>query len=578
MESKVTSEKPMHRLLIKRPAQTELKAELDGKRLKLEEAAHSSNVAIVNPETLTDDFSNNKPPSHQLLNSLKVSANLSYKTNGARRLVPTQRTVEKSIQPMKIEKTVATTSQNLMDQTISSSTSSVKQLPVITQDQIRDRVRDQIFKHLQQKQLQPTQQDSPKQLQRPKIRIGITMKAKNNQQTPLQRVTKKKLSPILTKVINSVRQALSTTHDTYLRNNQQRQAGPNGSVLVDRTHQNVMGNACQPDECMLDKTLSPYHVVASDSDAVTDQEDISDNEMSTDESPVETKKNVHITTNDSSCGSADKPTVAQNFTPKNQQMNPKFILEQQMLDNFATVFMQMGSTLRHTTDMYNNLRSLILDTAQTYKKLLGAVEQFNTAGNAATIASPSSNLRPESPRSSEAKHTKITASASSSNQDQHSNDGANIMPEKKHNKLYRFVLPPEYDAYDTRWTLKYQTNLPGLVELMPQSGVYISSGDLLYCQQVSKDCNSLAALLLPQVFSRNALSVCSSMSEKAQAANNVGSSIRPDLDDHACSVLINFVLEHGLKRGWNTDLQPILRTLHCQMEEIRFKYGVMVEC
>ena len=509
----------------------------------------------------------------------------------------------------------------------------------------------------QQRQMQPNQLDSQQKPQRPKLRIGISIKPKDRKQMPpCQGVTKKTTPHIQTNVLNSIRQAISTTHNNFLLNNSQMQTrSPRSTETVNLTtspqnitasetsdrqktemyshpidhlhrmqyksgralefhnrctqeqfvdqstrtnsktkrihliddaerspvtgsHLNVMNNACQPGECMLDETLSPHHAVTADSDAVTDQEDISDHEMSTNESPVKTKNNVHITTNDSSCGSADKPTVAQNFTPKNQQMNPKFILEQQMLDNFATLFIQMGSTLRHTTDMYNTLRSSIHDTAQTYKKLLGAVEQFNTAENAATIASPSSNLRPESPRSSEAKHTKITTSASSSNQDQHSNDGANITPEKKHNKLYRFVLPPEYDAYNTRWTLKYQTNLPGLVELMPQSGVYISSGDLLYCQQVSKDCNSLAALLLPQVFSRNALSVCSSMSEKAQAANNVGSSIRPDLDDHACSVLINFVLEHGLKRGWNTDLQPILRTLHCQMEEIRFKYGVMVEC
>ncbi|CAF4932995.1 unnamed protein product [Pieris macdunnoughi] len=242
-----------------------------------------------------------------------------------------------------------------------------------------------------------------------------------------------------------------------------------------------------------------------------------------------------------------------------------------MLDNFAILFTNMGSTLRYTTDMYNTLRSSILDTAAIYKKLLGSVEQFNTAGY-----TTSSNLTHEGPRSPEATHSKVTASACSSNQDQHRNDVGNKTP--KNNKLYRFILPPEYDAYDTRWTLKYRTNLPGLAELMPQSGVYVSYGDLKYCQLVSKDCKSLARRLLPSVFNRKALSVCSSMSEKAQAFNNVDSTIRPDLDDHACSVLLTLVLEHGLQRGWNTDLEPILRTLHSKMQKIRFKYGVMVEC
>ncbi|CAF4932935.1 unnamed protein product [Pieris macdunnoughi] len=67
------------------------------------------------------------------------------------------------------------------------------------------------------------------------------------------------------------------------------------------------------------------------------------------------------------------------------------------------------------------------------------------------------------------------------------------------------------------------------------------------------------------------------MNEKAQAYNNIESNIRPDLDDHACSVLLNLVLEHGLQRGWNTDLEPILRTLHSKMLEFRCKYGVMDE-
>ncbi|CAD6243401.1 GSCOCT00013056001.2-RA-CDS [Cotesia congregata] len=512
----------------------------------------------------------------------------------------------------------------------------------------------------QQKQMQPNQLDSQQQPQRPKLRIGISIKPKNRKQMPsLQGVTKKTPPPILTNALNSIRQKLSTTHNDFLLNNPQLQArmsprftGENNVDLttspqniiasetserqntewpghpiyqpsriqhttahenryqnlyrqeqivnhstqtnsetkrvpfmddatglsVTGSHLNVMENACQTDECMVDETLSPYHAVTSDSDAVTDQEVISDHEMSTDEAPAETTNNVYGTANDPGHGSADRPTAAQNSTSTNHQTHRKIILEQQMLDNFATLFTQMGSTLCYTTDMYNTLRSSILDTAKTYKKLLGAVEQFNTAGNAASNASPSINLRPESPRSPEERHTKVTPSASFSNQDQHSNDVANKTPKKKHNKLYRFVLPPEYDAYDTRWTLKYRSNLPGLVELMPQSGVYVSYGDLKYCQQVSKDCKSLARRLLPQVFNRNALSVCSSMSEKAQASNNVGSTIRPDLDDHACSVLLNFVLQHGLQRGWNTDLQPILSTLHSKMQEIRFKYGVMVEC
>lgn len=128
--------------------------------------------------------------------------------------------------------------------------------------------------------------------------------------------------------------------------------------------------------------------------------------------------------------------------------------------------------------------------------------------------------------------------------------------------VYRFVLPPEYDAYDTRWTLKYRKNLPGLVELIPHSGVYVSQGELAYRLQISEDCKSLARRLLTEVFNRNALSVCSSISEKEQASSTVGSNVRPELDDCACVALVAFVLERGLQRGWNTDLESILSALH----------------
>ncbi|XP_045483978.1 uncharacterized protein LOC111000265 isoform X3 [Pieris rapae] len=279
--------------------------------------------------------------------------------------------------------------------------------------------------------------------------------------------------------------------------------------------------------------------------------------------------------NDPRHDSADRPTADQNSTSTNHQTHSRFIFserEQQMLDNFAILFIEMRYTFRHTTDMYHTLRSSILDITETYRKFLGSVEQFNTAaGNTASSASPSSNLTREGSRSPEETHTEVTASASSSYQDQHRIDVA-------YKELYRFVLPPEYDADDTRWTLKYRTNLPGLVELMPQSGVYVSSGDLNHCKHVSKDCKSLAVTLLPEVFSRNALSVCLSMTETRQAYNNKCLLCRPELDKHACSILLNFVCEHGIRRGWNTDLEPILRILHCKTQEIRFKYGVLVKC
>ncbi|CAD6243348.1 GSCOCT00013040001.2-RA-CDS [Cotesia congregata] len=573
-----------------------------------------------------DDALNNGPTSNRLLNSPKISAQLYSQMIEARRLIPTQKPVEKNLRPMNIARNLAITehnSSNLMDQTGSLSTRSVPiqqqhhtssyqnqnlptnqsnfeqdllsksaetnnyeqrpnsrpirmSTPSIGQNSINSSTPlYQISELPQLRQSQPSQQDSQRQPQKPKRRIGTSTKPQNNRQTPTFQVTKETLSPILTKVLNSLRQALSTTHNQYLLNEQQFQGNHSERAPVDENHLSQIDNTLQTDERMEEETPSAHHGANSDSDTITDHEVTSDHEMSADEAPVERTNNFYGPGISSGSSSAHRPIAAQNST--NHQTHSKVVLEQQMLDNFATLFTQMGSTLRYTTDMYNTLRSSILDTAQTYKKLLGAVEEFNSAQKLASNSSSSSNRREEVSQFPEERHMKISARANSSYTNRYNEEVANNPPKKKHNS-WRFVLPSEYDPRDTRWTLKYRTNLPGLVELMPQSDVYVSYGDLKYCQQVSKDCKSLALRLLPAVFNSKALSVCLSITERAQASDNVRSNARPELDDHACSALLNFVLEHGLQRGWNTDLQPILSTLHSKIQEIRFRYGVMVEC
>ncbi|KAH0547180.1 uncharacterized protein LOC123269298 isoform X2 [Cotesia glomerata] len=587
--------------------------------------APSIEVTTNNQGSCMDDVLNNGPTSHHLLNSPKISAQLYSQINEARHLIPTQKPVKRKMRLMNIARNLTITEQksNLMDRTGSLSMHSVptqqqyhtlsyqnQYLPInqnnFEQDLLRKSAESnnyeqrpnsrtismstpsigqnsilssnplyQISELPQQRSSQPTQQDSQQQPQKPKIRIGISTKPKNNRQAPTLEVTKKTLSNILTKVLNSVRQALSTTHKQYLLNDQQFQGNHSERTLVNENHLSKIDNTLQINEWMEEETPSAHHGANSDSDTIIDHEVTSVHEMSADEAPIERTNNFYGTGITSGSSSADRSIVAQNST--NHQTHSKVVLEQQMLDNFATLFTQMGSTLRCTCDMYNTLRSSNLDTAATYKKLLGTVEEFNSAQNLASNSSSSSNRTEEVSQFPEERYMKISGRSNSSNTNRYSKKVANNPPKKKHNS-WRFVLPSEYDPHDTKWTLKYRTNLPGLVELMPQSGVYVSYGDLKYCQQVSKDCKSLALRLLPAVFNSKALSVCLSITERAQASDNVGSNVRPELDDHACSVLLNFVLEHGLQHGWNTDLQPILSTLHSKIQEIRFRYGVMVEC
>ncbi|CAD6243351.1 GSCOCT00013041001.2-RA-CDS, partial [Cotesia congregata] len=450
----------------------------------------------------------------------------------------------------------------------------------------------QTSKFPQQRPSQSNQQDSQRQPQIPDIRTSVSNELQKETQMPtLQEVKKKVQSSVLSNLLKSMQSTLSANHNEYLRsekqarlsqqstehNNRELTSSPK-NVVVSTTsdkHQHVIDNTRQTGECVV-KPVSPHYAVTSDSDTVTD-EGILDHELSTDRAPVERINDSTSTEITPASSSADRPTTAENSTSINSSTDVRSSLEQGILNNFADLFTQISSTLRYTTDMYSTLRSSILDTAQTYKKLLGAVEQFNSTQNSADNKSFSINSKPEVRKSPKRRHTEVTASTSSITQDQHSNDDANEPPKKKYNS-WRFVLPPEYDPHDTKWTLKYRTNLPGLIELRPQRGVWVSYGDLKYCQQVSKDCKSLARRLLLAVFNRKALSVCLSITERAQASDNVGSNARPELDDHACTVLLNFVLEHGLQRGWNTDIQPILNTLHSKIQEIRFKYGVVVQC
>ncbi len=454
----------------------------------------------------------------------------------------------------------------------------------------------QTSKLSQQRQSQPNQQDSQQQPHRPSMRIGVSIKPKINRKIPaLQGVTKKTPPTVRSNVLRSIQQEMSTYRNINQNQCTQRESvnqynGTNSTgkrvhfmddvatSTIDGNFLNVTDNACQTDERMVEEPLSPYQVATSDSDAVTDHEVVSDHEISTDEAPVETMNNLYGSRIDSGISAANRPTTTQNLTSPNNQTHPRVVLEQQMLDNFSTLFTQMGSTLRYTCDMYNNLRSSILETADTYRSLLDAVERFNGLSNSTRNASSLINSTLIVPQATEERHIEVTARANLSHENQHNDNVSDKAPKKIHNNLQRFVLPPEYDPHDTRWTLKYRTNLPGLVELMPQSGIYVSYGELKYCQQVSRDCKSLARRLLPEVFNRKALGVCLSMSEKAQASNIVGSNLRPELDEHGSTVLLNFVIDYGLQCGWNTDLNPILSTLHTKIQEIRLRSGGMVKC
>ena len=147
-------------------------------------------------------------------------------------------------------------------------------------------------------------------------------------------------------------------------------------------------------------------------------------------------------------------------------------------------------------------------------------------------------------------------------------------PKTTRGNIRSFVLPPEYDPNDTRWTLMYRENNPelNLVELIPGRNVFINAIKLAHCKQVTKDAKALARMLLVEIFSPTALSVCSFTGARANAFDVSGTNVRPGLDENARMTLLSYVEEHSVSKDWGAfDSQAIINSLRSKIQEIRAK-------
>lgn len=113
-----------------------------------------------------------------------------------------------------------------------------------------------------------------------------------------------------------------------------------------------------------------------------------------------------------------------------------------------------------------------------------------------------------------------------------------------------------------------------LVELLPRSEVYIDSIKLSHCKRVANDSKTLARMLLVEIFSRTALSVCSLTGARANAFDVSGTKIRPGLDEHARIVILNFVEKHARRNNWGVfNTQSVINSIRSKIQEMRAKYG-----
>nr|XP_021193823.2 putative uncharacterized protein DDB_G0274405 [Helicoverpa armigera] len=127
---------------------------------------------------------------------------------------------------------------------------------------------------------------------------------------------------------------------------------------------------------------------------------------------------------------------------------------------------------------------------------------------------------------------------------------------------------------DTKWTLRHLNPSRELVELIPNSHVFIDRMYLMGCEINFNNPIKFARGLLQGIFNEEALQNCTlsgSNRGKKRSSNNE-QLMRAGLDSHAVDVLIEYVKLHCLKRDWQPiNRNELLSSLRSKLIEIRNK-------
>ncbi|XP_023945285.2 uncharacterized protein LOC112051055 [Bicyclus anynana] len=273
--------------------------------------------------------------------------------------------------------------------------------------------------------------------------------------------------------------------------------------------------------------------------------------------------------NDSNCNaelpSASNSSVTAKDEPSSTGMQTLSRLTLQnilhMLSNLINI------NLSQLLAMENNLRNSMNQITEMYEKALES-EASNASDDSFNIKLPASNIvLSETSQISEEKQAEAISNSLCIKEDIYE------APREHYNLRYAIVMPLEYDPNNSKWTLNHPEFQPGLEELLPRTGIYVDSIQLAYCKQSSNDCNTLAEMLLPVVFSLGALSVCTLISGMANTSATTRKYYRPALDKKALFTLQDFVENFGRERGWTFDVISVCTSLQDKVLEMRALYG-----
>lgn len=257
-----------------------------------------------------------------------------------------------------------------------------------------------------------------------------------------------------------------------------------------------------------------------------------------------------------------------NFKETLEQLHSKYEKNKLILEKMHLAFAENCKIIKQFIDLTNEVSDGPgnSDVESAVKELENIMMKVNINEN----------------NSDKATGSKVQNDARKKEETKHNIDGTEVKNNNPLNKIRgqarKFTLPPEYDPNDSRWTLKHREKKSGVVELLPNSRVYIDAIQLSNIKITSKDSKTLARTLLLEIFTENALSICSLTGKKANAFDLEGTSVRPGLDEHARTVLLDYVKKHSAEQNWvEFDSQLISNTIRNKMQEMRGKHQNIIE-
>nr|ACE75153.1 conserved hypothetical protein [Glyptapanteles flavicoxis] len=262
--------------------------------------------------------------------------------------------------------------------------------------------------------------------------------------------------------------------------------------------------------------------------------------------------------------------TSENLYGSKQPLTSGTRTEQVISIKICELFSEMQTKLEEDGLQINSLRMRHIEHTNTFNKIVDAINEHIdlkcTISHASVPKELTSVVPPAMVRQEEEEVNEEAEEESG-----HHEEEENKVAKTKHNSRgWKFTLPPEYDPKDSRWTMRYREPALNIVELIKSSGVYVNKFNLSNIQRLSKDCKSLARMMMLEIFSDNALKVCSLTGARPKSSDEP--KVRPGLDEHARKVLLTYVETYGRKQGWCTsDKQALTISLRNKLQEIRQK-------